>query len=76
MHVYSKSLTIPIIGFKDKKALIDVLSVILNETPTAVVLDQQLSDKEHNQMEKLREFFKGEDAKLKEVLGWETGYYS
>ena len=62
-------------GFKDKATLIEVLSVIMNETPTALVLDQQVGDKATNCMDKLREFFKKEDKKLKDVLGWESGYY-
>ena len=62
-------------GFKDKAKLIEVLSLIMNETPTALILDQQVGDKATNGMDKLREFFKKEDKKLKEVLGWESGYY-
>ena len=47
----------------------------MNETPTAEVLNQQLADKKLSGLDKLQEFFKEQDKKLKEVLGWETGYY-
>ena len=47
----------------------------MNETPTALTLDQQVGDKTTNGIDELREFFKKEDEKLKEVLGWESGYY-
>ena len=47
----------------------------MNETPTAIVLNEQLANKNLSGINQLYEFFKDQDKKLKEVLGWETGYY-
>lgn len=62
-------------GFKNKETLLNVLSLIMNETPTAIVLNEQLANKNLSGINQLYEFFKDQDKKLKEVLGWETGYY-
>ena len=59
-------------GFRSKKELLDVLSVIMNETPDSYILDQQIT-KESICL--LRDFFKDQDKMLKEVLGWEEGYF-
>jgi hypothetical protein len=59
-------------GFKDKQQLINVLSVIMNETPVAVLLEEQITKKD---LAILKTFFAHQDTKLKEVLGWEKGYY-
>lgn len=61
------------LGFKDKKTLIDILSVIMNETPVAIELEKQIS---RGDLADLREFFSKEDKMLKEVLGWRSGYYT
>jgi Zn-dependent oligopeptidase len=60
-------------GFKDKDALINVLSVIMNETPNDSNLNSQITT---SSLESLKEFFKQQDKKLKEVLSWDEGYYS
>lgn len=61
-----------VLGFKDKKNLLDVLSVIMNETPDSYLLDQQITPQA---ISTLKAFFSKQDAKLREVLGWEEGYY-
>jgi hypothetical protein len=60
------------LGFKDKQQLINVLSVIMNETPVSIELEAQITKKD---LAVLRTFFEHQDIKLKEVLGWEKGYY-
>jgi len=60
-------------GFKDKKALIDILSVVMNETPVSSALENQINKET---LDNLRNFFVKEDKVLKEVLGWDKGYYT
>ena len=60
------------VGFKNKKELLDILSVIMNETPDSYLLDQQITKES---ILSLRDFFKHQDQMLKDVLGWEEGYF-
>ena len=60
-------------GFRSKKELLNVLSVIMNETPDSSVLDQQITNSDS--IGTLKDFFASQDAKLKEVLNWEEGYF-
>ena len=59
-------------GFKDKDALINVLSVVMNETPASAMLESQLTP---DSLKTLKEFFIKYDSKLAELIGWEKGYY-
>lgn len=61
------------LGYKDKETLLDILSVIMNETPIAGQLEKQIS---RESLDSLRSFFAKHDEKLKEVLGWSSGYYT
>ena len=61
------------LGYKDKETLLDILSVIMNETPIAAQLEKQISKES---LDTLKNFFSKHDEKLKEVLGWESGYYT
>ena len=45
----------------------------MNETPLTGRLEEQINGEVVNT---LKEFFSKHDQKLKEVLGWEKGYYT
>ena len=61
------------LGYKDKETLLNILSVIMNETPVSPKLEAQINK---GSLDTLKDFFTKHDQKLKEVLGWHVGYYS
>jgi hypothetical protein len=52
-------------GFTDKKSLLDILSVIANETPYSAVLEKQITKRT---IDMLKSFFSQQNETLKKVL--------